>query len=111
MTRARLLICTSLLSMLVVGAAQAAENYQSGHISNITFVADTVFIQLDSGLPTNCTGTPHGWMTIPTANKAMIAFVTGLYLRGDMASVAVTVYTSGIGSSGYCQITQIDPAE
>jgi hypothetical protein len=39
---------------------------------------------------------------------AMISWVTGLWFQGTAASVQVTVYTTGIDGTGYCQINQID---
>jgi len=88
--------------------AQTAPTYVSGHISNVTFAGDYVMIMVDAGLPDNCAGTPWGWMRIPPEYKPMIAFVTGLWMRGDAAQIAVSVYTDGI-VGGYCRITQIDP--
>jgi hypothetical protein len=92
-----------------VSVAQTAPTYTSGHISNITFAGDEVLIMVDAGLPGNCTGASWGWMRIPPANSAMNAFVIGLWMRGDAASVVVTVYSDGL-AGGYCRITQIDPA-
>lgn len=99
------------LALAVATSANAYPNYQSGHITNVTFAGDDVLIMLDSGLPDNCVGTPYGWMQIPSTAKVTKAFVLGLWLRGDLLSVAMTVYTSGRDSSGYCQINQIDPVE
>jgi hypothetical protein len=65
-------------------------------------------IMLDVGLPSNCEGTAWGWMKVPPENKAMTAFVIGLWLRGDASSTDVSVYTDGV-VGGYCRITQIDP--
>jgi hypothetical protein len=93
-----------------VSSAHAADTYNSGYISNITFSGDEVLIMLSTGVPTNCTGTPYGWMRIPSALKPMIAFVIGLWMRGDMSSTSVTVYTNGLDGSGYCSIGQLDPA-
>lgn len=102
-----LLVITSAVLMLNQNTVGAADWYQSGRITNVTFT-DSVLIMLDTGVPTNCTGTPWGWMKIPAENKAMIAFVTGLWLRGDSASVTVVVYTTGL-SDGWCIVNQIDP--
>ena len=87
----------------------AAATYQTGHISNVTFAGDSVWIMLDSGVPSNCSGTPYGWMIIPATYKPMTAFVIGLWMRGDAASVGVTVYTDGLNSAGWCTINQLDP--
>ena len=63
---------------------------------------------MDTGPPTNCSATPYGWMMIAPQYTPMIAFVTGLWFRGDAAAKQLAVYTSGIDSTGYCQISQID---
>lgn len=96
--------------VLCFGAGQAtAESYYlSGHISNVTFIGDSLYLMLDAGLPDNCTGTSYGWMVIPAPYKAMSAFVLGIWMRGTASSDLVTVYTDGI-VNGFCQINQIDP--
>jgi hypothetical protein len=40
----------------------------------------------------------------------MAAFVIALQARGELTSVTMTVYTSGI-VGGYCTVNQIDPVE
>lgn len=90
-------------------SATAAANYQTGHIIDVTLLADAVMLRLDSGQPDNCTGTAWGWIKVPVANKNMSSFVIGLWMRGDAATTTVTVYTDGL-VDGYCRITQIDPA-
>ena len=104
-------IATSVVVM-TLGAtpSRAAANYMTGHIADVTFLADAVMLRLDSGQPDNCTGTAWGWIKVPVANKNMSALVLGLWLRGDAASTSITVYTDGVASDGYCRITQIDPA-
>jgi hypothetical protein len=100
-----LLITTAMLAALPV---HAADSYVVGYITRVSFAGDHIIIMVDAGVPTNCTGTPFGWMTVPDANKPMQAFVTGLWMRGDAASKQLAVYTTGIDSSGFCQISQID---
>ena len=92
---------------LCTWTAEAAPTYQSGHIIDVTFNGDSVLIRLDAAVPDNCAGTPVGWMAISSTYKPMQAFVTGLWMRGDLGATYVTVYTSGI-ANGYCQIGQID---
>ena len=102
-------IMTVLGTLFVAPAlAQTGPTYVSGHISNVTFDGDSVMIMVDVGLPDNCAGTPWGWMRIPAENKPIIAFVIGLWMRGDAAQTVVSVYTDGL-AGGYCRITQIDP--
>lgn len=38
----------------------------------------------------------------------MLAFVTGLWMRGDSSQITLTLYTSGLDSTGFCQVSQID---
>ena len=45
---------------------------------------------------------------IGSSNTGMIAFVTGLWMRGDASQVSVVVYTAGVDSTAYCQVNQID---
>lgn len=99
----------SLMFLFGATSVWAYASWQDGHISNITYGADFMLIMLDTGVPTNCAGTPSGWMKIPAQNKPMLAFVTGLWMRGDASQISVTVYTDGIGASGFCEINQIDP--
>jgi hypothetical protein len=105
-------LCAGILAVLLISSAASAQSgptYISGRINNISFAHDYVMVMVDTGLPDNCVGTAYGWMKIPAANKSIIAFVTGLWLRGDAATTVVTVYTDGL-VEGYCRISQVDPA-
>jgi hypothetical protein len=95
-------------SVLAASSAQAADGNQTGHITRVSYATTGVLIMLDVGPPTNCTATPYGWMMIAAPYTAVISFVTGLWFRGDAAANQLTVYTSGIDGTGYCQINQID---
>ena len=89
-----------------------AEAYQTGHISSMSTVnngVSGVLIRLDSGLPSNCTGTPFGWLWIPDGTT-MGAYVLGLWLSGSESSALVTVYASGLATNGFCEVTQIQPS-
>lgn len=89
-----------------------AEAYQTGHISEMSTVNNGVsgiLIRLDSGLPANCTGTPFGWLWIPDGTT-IGAYVLGLWLSGSESAVLVTVYTSGLATNGFCEVTQIQPS-
>jgi hypothetical protein len=99
-----------ILAAMAASPCIAGSNWQYGHINNITVAGDDVLVKLDSGLPDNCTGTAYGWMIVPSASKAMKAFVLALWARGDMSSVLVTIYTDGLVGS-YCQASQVDPQE
>ena len=80
----------------------------TGTINDVTFADEYVMIRMGAGVPGNCQGTPWGWMRIPVENKSTNAFVIGLWMRGDAATTAVSVYTDGL-VGGYCKISQIDP--
>lgn len=94
----------------IAPTAFAGPSWQTGRINNVTVSGDQVLITLDSGLPDNCAGTAYGWMMISPSYKAMQALVLALWARGDMGSSTLTVFTSGL-VGGYCQVTQLDPAE
>jgi hypothetical protein len=97
-------------SALIACNAQAADTYQSGHITRVSYATTRVLIMLDTGYRSTykllrdtvrldddcCTPNP------------IISFVSGLWFRGDAAVKQLAVYTSGIDGTGYCQINQID---
>ena len=88
--------------------SQVYSTYATGHIRRVSFAPGSVYIMLDVGVPSNCTGTPYGWLMISSSSTPLVAFVTGLWMRGDAAQKQLNVYTTGIDSSGYCQVNQID---
>jgi hypothetical protein len=96
--------------------AVAMSYYEVGHITAMTTnngtggTPDGIMIQLDSGLPDNCAGTTFGWMWIPAASSVLTAYVLGLWLSGNAPSVTVTVYTTGLSTDNFCQVTQIQPS-
>lgn len=98
--------------LLAVAAGLMATNAYAdaitGHITRVTYVTDHLMIMLDSGPPANCSATPFGWMMVAALNKPMAAWVTGLWMRGSASQVSIAVYTSGIDSTGFCQISQLD---
>ncbi|MBL8339728.1 MAG: hypothetical protein JNM97_23380 [Rhodoferax sp.] len=87
--------------------AVAAENYQSGTMVDITSGANGLLVRLDTGAPTNCAGTPYGWMLIRESNKTMLSVALLAWYAGNRQ---VTVYTSPIVPGNYCEINQFDPA-
>lgn len=93
-------------SLLMPPAAGAADTYQTGTINNITSTPSGLMLMLDNGPPTNCNGTPYGWMLIPEANKTMIATALMLWATGQRG---VAVYTNAYTGNGFCTITQFDP--
>jgi hypothetical protein len=100
-------LAVAVLAAVVPGSpAQAAETYLAGTISNITTGPTGMRIMLDTGLPTNCTGTPYGWMLIRQEDKAMVAAALAMWFSGQRN---VVVYTSAYTGNGYCTINQLDP--
>lgn len=95
-------------AVLSAGPGYAATGNQTGHITRVSYVTTGILIMIDNPLPTNCTGTPFGWMQIGSSSNAMLAFVTGLWMRGDSSQITLTIYTSGIDATGFCQVSQID---
>jgi hypothetical protein len=98
----------TLLIAAVLAFSTVHADAQTGHITRVSYTTAGVLIMMDTGPPTNCSATPYGWMMIAPQYTPMIAFVTGLWFRGDAAAKQLAVYTSGIDSTGYCQISQID---
>ena len=97
------------VAFLLLGSAlsaQAEATYLSGRITNVTTGASGLFIMLDSGVPTNCSGVSYGWMMIPEASKAMIAVVLITWQNKGGG----VVYTNAL-SGGNCVINQFDPWE
>lgn len=91
--------------VLGAGVADAADWYQTGNISALTTTTEGLMIMLDTGPPTNCTGTPWNWMLIPEANKTMVAATLALWLSGKRN---VTVYVLPF-TAGWCSIIQVQP--
>lgn len=91
-------------SLVIAIPAAAEDAYLYGQLTNITTVPAGLLVQLSTGVPTNCAGVGNGWMTIPEANKAMIAAALIAWQNQGFA----TVYTNPL-SSGVCVINQFDP--
>lgn len=89
-------------------SSYAADHYLSGNIINVTATASGLMIMLDTGIPTNCQGTPYNWMLIKEENKTMISTALAMWASGKKTA---TVYTAGMSHGSYCEITQLDPSE
>jgi len=104
MLRARTFLAVAAL-LSPAATVHAEEHYLAGKVFDITSAPQGLLVRLDTGVPTNCAGVGYGWMTIPEANKTMIAAALLVWQnRGE-----ATVYTNPI-SSGVCIINQFDPA-
>lgn len=105
----RTLIAVTLMLIGIIEAANAAEsNYVRGTITSYTTTTDGLMLMTDGGIPTNCTGTPYGWLLIPEANKTMIATALTMLTTGNKTA---TFYTGGIvGPTSFCVIIQVEPS-
>lgn len=93
--------------------AQAASDYATGYVTRVTTTTDGILIALNSGntIPTECTGTPYGWLIVEQQDTTMTSLVMGLLLQGTLGSYPMTLYaTKGIDSTGFCRVTQVEPA-
>lgn len=96
-------------AVLVMSApSYAADHYLSGNIINITTTASGLMIMLDSGILTNCQGTPSNWMLIKEENKTMVSMALAMWGTGKKS---IVVYTSPVKPGWYCEVTQLDPNE
>lgn len=84
----------------------AADHYLTGTITDITSLPTGLMVILDTGVPTNCTGSPYGCMLIPEANKTMVATALLMWTTG---SRRVTAYTNATPAGSFCTINQFDP--
>lgn len=96
----------SLSILLAANGVHAAEDYASGNLSNVSTLAEGIIVMVDSGVPGNCAGTPYGWLLVRKEHSTMTAMVMAMWMTGNKA---VTIYTKGMGSSGFCEVTQVDP--
>lgn len=94
--------------MIFSAPSYAADYYLSGNIINITTTTGGLMIMLDSGIPTNCKGTPYNWLLVKEENKTMISMALTMWASGKKG---LTVYTAALNPGSYCEIIQIDPYE
>ena len=97
----------TLLFFLPVSAFSEV-NYQAGEIKNLTATTGGIMVNLGSGQPDNCEGTPYGWLLIKQEHTALTSVVLAAWASGNKSG---TVYTSGReNGTGYCLVNQFDPA-
>ncbi|MFM8899895.1 MAG: hypothetical protein ACKOF9_08100, partial [Burkholderiales bacterium] len=89
-------------------SSNAADSSLLGNLIDTTSTPAGLLVRLDAGIPTNCTGTPYGWMLIKAENKTMIAVVLTMFAMGKKGA---TVYTNPKLPGEFCEITQYDPVE
>jgi len=101
-------IIAVLFGLVLSLSTYAGNGYQWGKITNLTAVTGGIMIMLDTGLPDNCAGSPYGWMLIKQSNTAITSVVLATWVSGKKQG---TIYTSGReNGTGYCLVTQYDPA-
>lgn len=100
-------LASAVILALASTLANAADGYLSGTMVDITSVSNGLMVRLDTGVPTNCTGTPYGWLTILETNKTMVALALLAWHSGNRV---VTVYTNPTPPGSWCTINQFDPA-
>jgi len=94
------------LALLLSLNVSGAEHYLRGDLKNITSNKNGLLIQLDTGVPDNCEGTPYNWMVIKKDYTTMISVVL---MAWSTDRKNMTVYTDGKDATGYCIINQVDP--
>ncbi|MBN2532746.1 MAG: hypothetical protein JXB88_07645 [Spirochaetales bacterium] len=82
-------------------------HYLYGNITRITSTKEGLMIQLDTGVPDNCTGSYYNWLLIRQEYKVMVEVA----LLAWKQKIPVIVYCDGIGYSGFGEINQVDPAD
>jgi len=95
---------------LASSVAVAGDHFQGGIIFDHTSTPTGLLIRFDPAvtpMPTNCAGASSNWMFIPQTSKIIVAVTLMALASGNRW---MTVYTSGVGASGYCEINQVDPA-
>ncbi|MCW8876121.1 MAG: hypothetical protein OQK04_05280 [Kangiellaceae bacterium] len=86
--------------------ASIGASWVTGKITNITSIDSGILVRIEADeVPENCTTTTK-WMEIKQEKTAMTSLTITAWTLGRK----VTVYTSA-GSTGYCQIGQVDPFE
>ena len=86
--------------------AEIGPNHVVGKISNITSIESGILVRLgENETPENCTSSLV-WMEIAQHKTAMTSLILATWALGR----DVVIYTAP-SSSGYCQVTQVDPNE
>jgi len=77
-----------------------------GEITNITSIESGILVRIgENETPGNCTSSLV-WMEIAQQKTAMTSLILTTWALGR----SVVIYTAP-SSSGYCQVTQVDPNE
>lgn len=86
--------------------AAVGKGHASGKITNMTSISSGLLVRINANeVPEHCTS-GRVWMEIKQEKSAMTALTLTAWTLGR----GVTVYTEA-NSSGYCQVTQVDPYE
>ena len=102
-------VCALVFIFILSSNSNAAENYASGTITNLTVGTAGIMIKLSGSLPNNCEGTPYGWILIKQEYSAMTSVILASWISQKTKGV---FYTSGLlNGTGNCILTQFDPTE
>lgn len=87
--------------------SMAGPHYVSGEIANVTVTKSGMMFQFKgAALPDNCEGSSYGWMFIKQEDTTMISVFIASWMAGKLKA---KVFSSGLNSSGVCEINQFDP--
>ena len=98
-----MIITVVLFAVAMAGPVYAGATSQTGHITNIVANADGLLIELDNGVPDNCSSTIGYWMVIPNTNKVMAAVA----LMNSESGKLIEVYSNGTYINGICVVTML----
>lgn len=106
LTRIVGLLPIALLSAIPCMAQTSGSNWIAGKVTAVTSTPDGIMVSMSSQVPTNCTGSPYGWMLISRSYPEMVSVTLSYILAGKMN---FTVYTSPSSSGGFCAVNQVQP--
>ena len=66
--------------------AYSADDYLFGENKNLTVTTSGIMIILDTGLPTNCDGSPYGWMLVKQEYSAMTSVLLASWLSNNKSA-------------------------
>ncbi|WP_196158654.1 hypothetical protein [Reinekea sp. G2M2-21] len=103
--RIRNFLVVAVLAMSAFASASIGPGHVTGSITNITSITGGLLVRIGPNeVPQNCTS-GKVWMFIPQDQTAMVSLTLMAWTMGK----TVAVYTAPT-NTGYCLITQVDPA-
>jgi hypothetical protein len=95
----------ALFLIIASGALFAEATFQLDvTITHMSSTPEGLLIMINKPVPDNCIGTAYGWLLIPQNDTAMISAAFFAFEREK----TISIYTSGIGRSGFGEINQLD---